>query len=99
MIAIPQARTTRPARGPANRPISPDLNAKRLEVANHTMNVMVMMVANAKTIVMSANNHRLPAAAGYIKSGMSGSQGPKRKIVKRIHGVMDGPDFAGVASA
>ncbi len=78
--------------------MSPVRSAKRLEVASHTIDIMVTIVAEAKMKVMSANNHRLPAAAGYIKSGMSGSQGPKRKIVKRIQGVIEGRDTGLAAS-
>lgn len=97
-MAIPQERTTRPASGPENRSKITDLGANRLEVASQTMDVMVMMVAQPKMSVTTANNQRLPAAAGYINSGMSGSHGPKRKIVNRIHGVIDGPDAGTTAS-
>ena len=35
----------------------------------------------------NSDKHRSPTAAGYIKSGMSGSQGPNRKTTNRIQGV------------
>ena len=55
----------------------------------HTTVVMVAIVAAAKISVTIASNHQLPAAAGYITRGISGSQGPKRNIVNRTQGVRD----------
>lgn len=49
---------------------------------------MVEMVAIEKTPVTIINPEVLCLAAGYMRSGISGSQGPKMKIVKRIHGVI-----------
>jgi hypothetical protein len=46
------------------------------------------MVKTAKTAVTSIIPETLCFAAGYIRMGISGSQGPKTKMVNKIQGVM-----------
>ena len=49
---------------------------------------MVSNVAREKTTVTNSTPAMLASAAGYISNGISGSQGPNRKIVNKIHGVI-----------
>ena len=58
--------------------------------ADTTIRIMVASVVTPNTIVIPTTVHAVPLAAAYIRIGIIGSQGPKRKIVKRIHGVSDG---------
>ena len=63
--------------------------AKRIpHDAAMTMAIMVLMVTALKTTATRIVPDKLCFAAGYISNGISGSQGPSTKIVKRIHGVM-----------
>lgn len=48
---------------------------------------MVKMVVKAKTDATRMTPGMLCLAAGYMTSGIRGSQGPKTKIVKSIQGV------------
>ena len=49
--------------------------------------IIVEIVTTAKVVVTSIRFQREPWAAGYIRIGISGSHGPKTKIVNNIHGV------------
>jgi hypothetical protein len=62
---------------------SPKLNAFT------TINI-VPIVKIEKTAVTQKSVRKLKLAAGYINSGINGSQGPKTKIVNSIHGVKFG---------
>jgi len=53
-----------------------------------TIPIMVIIVMTEKAAVTNIRFHRLPRAAGYINRGISGSQGPKTKMVKSIQGVI-----------
>lgn len=48
---------------------------------------IVEMVTTPNTAATIATEAILPFAAGYMIRGIRGSQGPKTKIVNRIHGV------------
>jgi hypothetical protein len=48
----------------------------------------VVIVVAAKTAVIRSKTEILFLAAGYISSGINGSQGPKTKMRKRTQGVM-----------
>ena len=52
-----------------------------------TTPTIVIIVTAPNTKVTATKPSLLSLAAGYINNGINGSQGPKRKIVKRIHGV------------
>ena len=52
-----------------------------------TMVIMVPIVITPKIEATTATCIIFCLAAGYIISGISGSQGPKTNIVKRIQGV------------
>jgi len=49
---------------------------------------MVAIVARLKIAATTTTPPGLSLAAGNMSSGIRGSQGPKTKIRKRIHGVM-----------
>lgn len=53
-----------------------------------TTAVIVVMVTTLNIRVTSSTPTRLCFAAGYIRRGMSGSQGPSTKIMNSIQGVM-----------
>ena len=55
---------------------------------------MVKIVVKPKARVTNTTPPMLCLAAGYIRSGMRGSQGPKTKMVKRIQGVSDDLTFS-----
>lgn len=59
------------------------------------MVVIVAKVTSPNTAVTQATASMFPRAAGYMRSGISGSQGPKMKIVKRIQGVKEADVDAG----
>ena len=50
---------------------------------------MVDMVTKPNTSVTPNKLCQSPCAAGYIKTGISGSQGPSTKITNNAQGVMD----------
>ncbi len=52
-----------------------------------TIPSIVIIVTILKTKVTSIKPKILSFAAGYINKGISGSQGPKTKMVKSIQGV------------
>ena len=53
-----------------------------------TTAIMVAMVTIEKRRATSTAPGILLLAAGYIRTGIRGSQGPNTKIRKRIHGVV-----------
>ena len=87
-MALPQSKIVSPANACENRSILPRGN---FEMPNDNPITMVNMVASVvipKTNAIAATEAILASAAGYIRSGINGSQGPKTKIVNRIHGVI-----------
>ena len=48
---------------------------------------IVVMVTTPKTIATATIANTLDLAAGYMMSGISGSQGPKTKMINKTHGV------------
>jgi hypothetical protein len=61
--------------------LSPSLKAS-------TTDIIVTIVTIENRADTSTTPETLFSAAGYIRIGIRGSQGPKRKIRKRIHGVV-----------
>ena len=57
------------------------------------VNIVAIVVIPNTTVTMTTEK-MLPLAAGYIKSGINGSQGPKTKIRKSTHGVILERTFA-----
>ena len=57
-------------------------------LAKRTAASIVEMVIAPKTPVTSNKPERLFSAAGYIRSGIKGSHGPKIKIANKTQGVM-----------
>ena len=51
--------------------------------------VMVASVVTLNTIVTPTTVHVVHLAAAYMRIGIKGSHGPKRKIVNNSHGVSD----------
>ena len=78
---------TNPARAWLNRSSLP--NGKKLKPAwpSKTTVSIVVMVTNPKTVATITVPDSDSRAAGYISSGIKGSQGPKTKIVNSTHGV------------
>jgi len=56
-------------------------------VHSPTVRHMVPMVLKLKTRATSATSLRLSWAAGYMRSGIRGSQGPNTKMVNNTQGV------------
>lgn len=54
----------------------------------HTATTIVISVTMVKMSVTATTAQTSPAAAGYIRTGIKGSQGPKRKMVNSTHGVI-----------
>lgn len=54
--------------------------------ARRTAPNIVAMVMTANTDVTTTRPKILLCAAGYISSGIKGSQGPKTKMINRVHG-------------
>ena len=63
--------------------------AARPTRVSHTAVSIVSTVTTPNTVVTSSTPGRLSWAAGYISSGISGSQGPSTKITKMTQGVID----------
>ena len=58
-----------------------------LYLENSTTLIMVAIVTEPKIVATYNTLYRLLFAAGYINNGISGSHGPRMKIVKSTHGV------------
>ena len=56
-------------------------------LASITIAIIVDIVVIPKTAVMNIRPETLCSAAGDIKIGIKGSQGPKMKMINRTHGV------------
>ena len=54
-----------------------------------TMVTIVAIVVVPNIAVTRTTCHIWPLAAGYMSNGISGSQGPNRKMVNRTHGVIE----------
>ena len=57
------------------------------EIVNKTIDSIVTIVVIANVNVTSTNEITLLFAAGYIRTGIRDSHGPKTKIINRIQGV------------
>ena len=60
-------------------------------LARRTATSIVPTVVTANTDVTTTRPKRLFCAAGYIKIGIKGSQGPKTKMTNRVHGATLAP--------
>ena len=56
-------------------------------VLTSTMDNIVSIVTNPKTMLIRTRPDMLFCAAGYISIGISGSQGPRMKMTNNIQGV------------
>jgi len=59
-----------------------------------TIDIIVAIVTTEKRTETRMAPPILLSAAGYMRIGISGSQGPKTKIRKSIHGVVETPSFS-----
>jgi len=84
----PQARMAKPARAWEYLSSEFDCILSIPRPRASTRPVMVEMVTMLKTEATISTAARLCFAAGYIIRGISGSHGPKMKIMNKIHGVM-----------
>ena len=86
------ARPERQMAPPASACVQRSSLLKRAKLIPHeaamTTAIMVPMVAALKTTATSIVPDRLCLAAGYINNGISGSQGPRTKMVKSTQGVI-----------
>lgn len=89
LIAPPERKIARPARACEYRSSLRNGSFESPRNEAQTMASMVPMVVRPNIEATSATVHMLPLAAGYMMSGISGSQGPNTNIVKRIHGVKE----------
>ena len=87
-MAIPLSRMVAPAMACVNRSIFPSLTNFRPYEASRTSPSMVSMVTTPKTMDTWATPQELFWAAGYIKIGIRGSQGPRKNMVNSIQGVI-----------
>ncbi len=55
-------------------------------LARRTAPNIVAMVMTANTLVTTARSKKPLSAAGYMRIGIKGSQGPKTKMINRVHG-------------
>lgn len=87
-MAKPHRKIIAPAAACIQRSIPLKRVIRRPSEPRPTTVSIVPIVAAAKTAVTRITEEAPKRAAGYITIGMSGSHGPKTKIVKRTHGVM-----------
>ena len=87
-MASPQNNIAAPAQAWVYRSSLPVGMAADPQLRTRTAPTMVARVVIPNMPVTSARPIRLLLAAGNISMGMSDSQGPKTKMMKRIQGVM-----------
>lgn len=88
-MAAPQAKTDAPATACAYRPVVGSFSFSSPIVVAATQASMVKTVITLKTTATTAINPVLRCAAGYMKSGINASQGPRTKIMNIAHGVIE----------
>lgn len=87
VIVSPHIKMTRPAIEWACRSSQWLCTARVPWTSTSTVASMTANVAIRNTLVTAATPSHEDCEAGYISSGMSGSQGPKTKIVNSNQGV------------
>jgi hypothetical protein len=91
-MAPPQRRIAKPARPWEYLPSLASGSFDKPYNEARTIHSMLAIVTKPKTDATRPTPIILLSAAGYIRRGISGSQGPNRNTMKRIHGVKL-PDF------
>ena len=99
VISTPQARIAAPATAWEYRssPRAGTSAAPPRSTTTATAIVAVVAVANARATAATA--HQFILAAGYMSSGISGSQGPKANTRNSSHGDQTGEDVAAEPAA
>ena len=83
-------RIIAPAKAWANLSSFPSVRKLKPQEERVIRTSMVRIVVRPKARVTRTTPNKLCLAAGYMRRGISGSQGPKTKMVKRIQGVIEG---------